>query len=286
MQTREKRSSPAARIALFVLTLALICGAALIARRAAADAQTQPAEESGTEENGTQQGAALTENGYDLSAFSMQDGFMTYSGDGTVYAGVDVSQHQGAIDWQRVKDAGVDFAIIRVGNRGTSEGAISLDEQFKDNMAGAAAAGIDIGVYFFSQAVTEDEAREEAHFVLTWIENYDLKYPVYYDWEDVAWEARTDGMDPVTLTACAKAFCGEIAAAGYRAGLYFNQRFGYQEFNLSELQEYTFWLASYSATPDFRYHFDVWQYSAEGAVDGIDGAVDLNLSFTDFRPEE
>ena len=286
MQTREKRSSPAARIALFVLTLALICGAALIARRAAADAQMQPAEESGTEESGTQQGAALTENGYDLSAFSMQDGFMTYSGDGTVYAGVDVSQHQGAIDWQRVKDAGVEFAIIRVGNRGTSEGAISLDEQFKDNMAGAAAAGIDIGVYFFSQAVTEDEAREEARFVLTWIENYDLKYPVYYDWEDVAWEARTDGMDPVTLTACAKAFCGEIAAAGYRAGLYFNQRFGYQEFNLSELQEYTFWLASYSATPDFRYHFDVWQYSAEGAVDGIDGAVDLNLSFTDFRPEE
>ena len=286
MQTREKRSSPAARIALFVLTLALICGAALIARRAAADAQTQPAEESGTEESGTQQGAALTENGYDLSAFSMQDGFMTYSGDGTVYAGVDVSQHQGAIDWQRVKDAGVEFAIIRVGNRGTSEGAISLDEQFKDNMAGAAAAGIDIGVYFFSQAVTEDEAREEARFVLTWIENYDLKYPVYYDWEDVAWEARTDGMDPVTLTACAKAFCGEIAAAGYRAGLYFNQRFGYQEFNLSELQEYTFWLASYSATPDFRYHFDVWQYSAEGTVDGIDGAVDLNLSFTDFKPEE
>lgn len=286
MQTREKRSSPAARIALFVLTLALICGAALIARRAAADAQTQPSEESGTEESGTQQGAALTENGYDLSAFSMQDGFMTYSGDGTVYAGVDVSQHQGAIDWQRVKDAGVDFAIIRVGNRGTSEGAISLDEQFKDNMAGAAAAGIDIGVYFFSQAVTEDEAREEARFVLTWIENYDLKYPVYYDWEDVAWEARTDGMDPVTLTACAKAFCSEIAAAGYRAGLYFNQRFGYQEFNLSELQEYTFWLASYSATPDFRYHFDVWQYSAEGTVDGIDGAVDLNLSFTDFRPEE
>lgn len=286
MQTREKRSSPAARIALFVLTLALICGAALIARRAAADGQTQPAEESGTEESGAQQGAALTENGYDLSAFSAQDGFMTYSGDGTVYAGVDVSQHQGAIDWQRVKDAGVDFAIIRVGNRGTSEGAISLDEQFKDNMAGAAAAGIDIGVYFFSQAVTEDEAREEARFVLTWIENYDLKYPVYYDWEDVAWEARTDGMDPVTLTACAKAFCGEIAAAGYRAGLYFNQRFGYQEFNLSELQEYTFWLASYSATPDFRYHFDVWQYSAEGTVDGIDGAVDLNLSFTDFRPEE
>ena len=286
MQTREKRSSPAARIALFVLTLALICGAALIARRAAADGQTQPAEESGTEESGAQQGAALTENGYDLSAFSMQDGFMTYSGDGTVHTGVDVSQHQGAIDWQRVKDAGVEFAIIRVGNRGTSEGAISLDEQFKDNMAGAAAAGIDIGVYFFSQAVTEDEAREEARFVLTWIENYDLKYPVYYDWEDVAWEARTDGMDPVTLTACAKAFCGEIAAAGYRAGLYFNQRFGYQEFNLSELQEYTFWLASYSATPDFRYHFDVWQYSAEGTVDGIDGAVDLNLSFTDFKPEE
>ncbi len=286
MQTKEKNQSVLLRVVLFVLTLALICGAALIVRRSLGGEEEVPPAEDVGEEPEKQEHAALPENGYDLSAFSVQDGFMTYSGEGTVYSGIDVSQHQGEIDWQAVADAGIDFAVIRVGNRGTSDGNLSLDEYFTVNIEGAAAAGIPVGVYFFSQAISEQEAREEARFVLTWIKGYDLGLPVYYDWEDVAWEARTDGMDPITLTACAKAFCSEVAAAGYRAGLYFNQTFGYQEFNLTELQEYTFWLASYSDTPDFQYHFDVWQYSAEGAVPGIDGPVDLNLSFTDFREEE
>lgn len=286
MQTQEKKKSVLGRAVLFVLTLALICGAALIVRGLSGGGEETPPAEEPAEPAEKPEHAALPENGYDLSAFSVQDGFMTYSGEGTVYSGIDVSQHQGEIDWQAVADAGIDFAIIRVGNRGTSDGNLSLDEYFTANMEGAAAAGIPVGVYFFSQAISEQEAREEARFVLTWLKGYDLDYPVYYDWEDVAWEARTDGMDSITLTACAKAFCGEIAAAGYRAGLYFNQTFGYQEFALSELQEYTFWLASYSDTPDFQYHFDMWQYSAEGSVPGISAPVDLNLSFTDFRGEE
>lgn len=283
MQTRQRKRAPLLRVGLFLLTLALICGAALALRSCLGGTHTDPDTEP---EPPQQTGASLTQNGYDLSAFSAQDGFMTYTGEGAAYTGVDVSQHQGQIDWERVRAAGVDFAIIRVGNRGTSEGGLSLDPYFQQNMEAALAAGLDVGVYFFSQAVTETEAREEARFVLTWIAEYDLAYPIYYDWESVEWEARTDGMDPVTLTACARAFCSEIAAAGYRAGLYFNQTFGYQQFNLSTLQEYTFWLASYTDVPDFQYHFDVWQYSAEGTVDGIDGVVDLNLSFTDFSAEE
>ncbi len=283
MQTKEKKTAVLPRAFLFLAVLALICAAAFLVRSLTGVAAEEPAPSDGETEPS---GAALPENQYDLGAFSLVDGRMVYSGEGTVYEGVDVSQHQGEIDWQAVADAGMDFAIIRVGNRGTSEGSISLDEYYIQNIEGALAAGLRVGVYFFSQAISVEEALEEARFVLEWIEDYDVTYPVFFDWEDVAWEARTGGMDSITLTECAKAFCGEIAAAGYRAGLYFNQTFGYQEFNLSELQEYTFWLASYSQTPDFQYHFDIWQYSAEGSVAGIPGDVDLNLSFTDYRSEE
>ncbi len=284
MQTEEKKVSMWPRIVLFFGMLALICAAALLVRRMQAK-EPEPTEEPEMTPV-VEQGPALPENAYDLTAFSMQDGRMVYAGEEPVYAGIDVSMHQGEIDWQAVADSGIDFAIIRVGNRGSTEGRISLDEYFLDNMEGAIAAGLKVGVYFFSQAISEEEAREEARFVLNWIGGYDLAYPVYFDWEPVAWEARTDGMDPLTLTACAKAFCSEIAAAGYRAGLYFNQSYGYQEFDLTELQEYTFWLASYSDTPNFQYHFDVWQYSATGSVPGVATDVDLNLSFTTFIEQE
>ena len=284
MQTEEKKVSVWPRIVLFFGMLALICLAAL-AVRGMREKDPEPGREPQTPPV-VDQGAALPENTYDLTAFSVQDGRMVYTGGLPVYAGIDVSMHQGGIDWQAVAGSGIDFAVIRVGNRGSTEGKISLDEYFTDNMEGALAAGLKVGVYFFSQAISEEEAREEARFVLNWIRGYDLSYPVYFDWEPMASDARTDGMDSVTLTACAKAFCSEIAAAGYRAGLYFNQSYGYQEFDLAELQEYTFWLASYSDTPDFRYHFDVWQYSATGSVPGIATDVDLNLSFTTFTEEE
>ena len=221
----------------------------------------------------------LPRNTYHGNAFFEVDGYVGYTGKERIASGIDVSFHQGDIDWQKVKAAGVDFAMIRVGNRGYTKGVVDLDPYFARNMDGALAAGLDVGVYFFSQAISAEEAVEEAEFVLEQIAEYELTYPVVFDWEDIEAEARTDGMDSITLTACAKAFCETIAAEGYEAGVYFNQRFGYQEMDLTQLLDYTFWLAEYNVPPTFLYHFDMWQYSCTGKIDGIDTVVDLNLRF-------
>lgn len=224
----------------------------------------------------------LPVNAYDPEAFYDEGGFRRYRGEESAAIGIDVSSHQQEIDWQRVKAAGVEFAMIRVGYRGYTRGDLELDSYFLRNIEGAIAAGLDVGVYFFSQAIDIREAIAEAEFVLNWIDGYDLTYPVVFDWEDIEADARTDNMDMITLTGCAYAFCEKIEKAGYRAGIYFNQRFGYQELNLLSLQDYVFWLAEYNPTPTFTYHFDLWQYSAEGTVDGIDTPVDLNLGF--YKP--
>ena len=221
----------------------------------------------------------LPVNEYDAEAFYDEGGFRRYRGPETAYVGIDVSAHQQEIDWQAVKDAGVEFAMIRVGYRGYTRGDLELDPYFIRNMDGAIAAGLDVGVYFFSQAITTQEALDEADFVLNWIQGYDLAYPVVFDWEDIEAEARTDNMDMITLTGCAYAFCEAVEKAGYTAGIYFNQRFGYQELNLQSLQDYVFWLAEYNETPSFSYHFQLWQYCNDGRVDGIQTDVDLNLAF-------
>ena len=166
---------------------------------------------------------------------------------------------------------------------GYTKGDTTLDELFYDNVGGAVSNGIAVGVYFFSQAISEEEAVEEAEIVLRAIEGLDITYPVIFDWEDIPQEARTDGMDPMTLTSCAAAFCETIEQAGYTAGVYFNQVYGYQHYDLKVLEDYVFWLAQYDDAPDFYYDFQMWQYTNAGAVSGITGDVDLNLSF--WQPE-
>ena len=222
----------------------------------------------------------IPENTYDPSCFYMDGGFLRYESDTiTSQVGIDVSAHQQEIDWQRVAKSGVQFAILRVGYRGYTEGAIQEDAYFEQNLEGAIDAGLDVGVYFFSQAIDEQEAREEARFVLDKISGYLLAFPVFFDWEKIGSEARSDTMDLASLTIVTDTFCTEIRNAGYQAGLYFNQQLGYEELHLPSLQTYTFWLAEYNDTPSFAYHFDLWQYSASGTVDGIEGDVDLNLAF-------
>ena len=226
----------------------------------------------------------LAKNEYDLSAFRREDGFVVYGGPETAHRGIDVSAHQGEIDWAAVAADGVEYAMIRVGYRGYTKGDTSLDELFYDNVAGAQKHGIQVGVYFFSQAISEQEAVEEAELVLRAIEGLEITYPVIFDWEDIPQEARTDGMDPVTLTNCAQAFCSTIEEAGYTAGIYFNQAYGYQEYNLLALDAYVFWLAQYADAPSFYYDFQMWQYTNAGQVHGIEGDVDLNLSF--WQPDQ
>ena len=232
----------------------------------------------------------VARNEYDPAGFLTRDsGHITYAAKGLeAIPGIDVSEFQGEVDWQQVKDSGMEFAILRVGFRGYgASGKLVADKYFAQNLAGAQAAGLKIGVYFFSQAVNMDEAREEAQFVLDALDGCRLDYPVVFDWERITNgdNARTDGLSGKAVTLCAKAFCDTVAAAGYTPAVYFNQTLGYLSLELETLQQYPFWLASYSSKPGFYYHFDMWQYTAKGRIPGIQGDVDLNLSFRDFAAE-
>lgn len=220
---------------------------------------------------------------YQAEDFYQENGFIHCSASPVSRVGIDVSAHQGSIDWQAVADAGVDFAIIRAGYRGYTTGALEEDPMYDANMEGALAAGLDVGVYFYSQAISTAEAREEAQFVLDRLGGYEITYPIIFDWEQGEAEERTDHVDNETLTDCAIAFCDSIEAQGYRAGCYFNQSFGYDRFDLRQLDDYCFWLAEYDDYQSFLYDVELWQYTNSGTVAGIDTIVDLNLCFVDFH---
>ena len=230
----------------------------------------------------------VTKNDYQDDAFVKVGGFTIYTGgDAASHIGVDVSSHQQEIDWTQVAQSGVRFAMIRAGYRGYGEsGGIYRDECFDANMQGALDAGLRTGVYFFSQATTPEEAKEEAKQTLEWLAGYDVTYPVVYDWESIPHaKARTDDVSPETVTQCVRAFCDEIRAAGYIPMVYFNQSQGYEIMNLEALEKegYGFWLAEYAESPNFQYNFQIWQYSCTGTVPGVEGDVDLNLCLTDFQ---
>ncbi len=213
---------------------------------------------------------------------STANGYKSYvSGALTSSLGIDVSSHQGWIDWEAVANSDVDFAIIRAGYRGYTDGQLNEDDYFSYNIQSAVENDLDVGVYFFSQAVTEDEAIEEAQYVLELLDDYTLQYPVYFDWESIDnTSARTDSISSSELTAIALAFCQTIEAAGYEAGIYFNLAQASRLYQLFTLQIYDFWLAEYQDTPSFPYAIDLWQYTNEGSVSGISCTVDINLSFS------
>ena len=191
--------------------------------------------------------------------------------------GVDVSAWQETIDWQQVKGAGMEFAIIRIGGRGTSEGTLYPDSYLQTNYEGAKAAGLMVGGYFFSQAITVEEAIEEANYVLSLIEGLYMDMPIVYDWEYVDEVSRTANLDARTLTDCTKAFCETIQAAGHDAMIYFNKNQSHKQMYLEELTDYPFWLASYTTQLEYPYKIHMWQYTNEGSVPGINGNADINL---------
>lgn len=200
--------------------------------------------------------------------------------EGESLTGIDVSSYQYDIDWQAVKDSGVDFAIIRLGYRGYESGKIVADKYAQTNLKGAAEAGLQLGVYFFSQAVTPEEAEEEAYYVLGIIKDHNITMPVVYDWESVHDEdARTNGMDKETLTRCARAFLETIDTAGYQATLYFNKTQARKLLDLAQLKDYDFWLASYTDRLNFPYNIKMWQYTNTGKVPGIEVECDINVYF-------
>ena len=206
----------------------------------------------------------------------------------SMYTGIDISVHQGEIDWAAVKNDGIDFVMLRAGYRGYgTEGKMSEDANFRTNCENALQAGLKVGVYFFSQAINVKEAREEADFVLKIIKDYDITYPVAYDWEVIDYDtARTDGLDNETISQCALAFCERVAKAGYHSSIYFNCALGYFSYDLSLVKDHHFWLAEYKDAPSFIYDFRIWQYTDAGTVEGVSTKVDLNISLTDFSDEE
>ena len=199
---------------------------------------------------------------------------------GNAIKGIDVSEWQGNIDWTQVKESGVEFVIIRVGGRGMTEGGLYTDEYAQTYYEGASAVGLKVGAYVFSQAVTVEEAVEEAEFVLDQVKNWDIQMPLVFDWEYTGENVRTSNVDSRTLTDMAKAFCDTIRDAGYEPMIYFGRSQSMNMMKLEELTDYPFWLAMYSTVMDYPYKIDMWQYTDTGTVPGIEGNVDLNLLFT------
>ncbi len=198
----------------------------------------------------------------------------------TTERGIDVSGYQGDIDWQAVADSGIDFAIIRAGGRYYGSGELYTDDSFAANFAGAKAAGIKVGVYFFSQAISAEEARQEAEYTLKILGDAELELPIMFDWEHVENDdARTDNIDGATLTDCAAAFCSTLTEAGYSAGIYLYSDTGYNGYELSRLSDYTFWASAIGPFDFFYYEHELWQYSFKGKVNGIDGSCDMDMMF-------
>ncbi len=195
--------------------------------------------------------------------------------------GVDVSRFQGSINWTKAAKAGISFAIIRIGGRGYGEeGALYLDSKAQKNYTGAKKAGLQVGVYFFSQAVIPEEAREEAAYVLDAIKDWELDLPIVFDWEKMGADSRTADITTEELIPITKAFCETITDAGHRAMVYFNPDQARDVAYLEALLDYGFWLALYSQEMTFPYRVDIWQYTNKGKVPGFSKNVDLNLMLT------
>lgn len=193
--------------------------------------------------------------------------------------GIDVSKWNQEIDWDKVKAAGVEFAIIRAGYRGTKTGALVVDPYFEQNMRGATDAKIEKGVYFFSQAINEVEAVEEASMVVKLLKEYEVQYPVFIDTESVGGTGRADQLDTETRTRVCEAFCRTIENEGYEAGVYACRNWYHKHLDTKRLEQYFIWLAEYRKTPLYQGSYQMWQYTSKGKVDGIEGNVDMNVRY-------
>lgn len=269
-RTRENRTRPVLPGILALATALVLMAVLLVSMNAGRPEPTEPE---------TTAAPTVAANPYAPEDFTYDDrGYLTCTA-GEAILGIDVSEHQQNIDWEQVKAAGIEYVMIRIGWRGSERGGLTADTMAYENYAGAKAAGLKVGAYFFSQAITEQEAVAEAEFAMNIIRDWELDLPLVYDWEYVGGEARTADMDARLLTDCTKAFCDTVALAGYRPMIYFNAYQSEQLLYLEELTAYPFWLAMYTDAMDYPYAVDMWQYSCTGSVPGIETDVDLNLWF-------
>lgn len=219
---------------------------------------------------------------YNFDNLKNEQGRFSYYEDGNLVSqtAVDVSDLQGKIDWERVSEDGIDFAMIRLGRRGYTEGNIYLDNYYYENVSGVQSEGMPFGVYFFSQAITEDEAIEEANFVIKHLSGSDISYPVVFDHEPVeSADGRANNLSKNELTHITKAFCQKIEDAGYTPMIYGNA-FDMERLNLNDLKGIDVWYAEYeSSQPTGQFDFAMWQYSSTANVSGINTQADLSILF-------
>ncbi len=224
----------------------------------------------------------LPQANFDNANIIANEGFLEYKVDGETQSikGIDVSKFQGDIDWEKVAASGVKYAMIRLGLRGYETGKLVMDENFEKNVQGALDNDIEVGVYFFTQAVNPAEAKEEAEYVLAAIEGYNITYPVAIDVEDLYNDkARSYNQSKESRTECAIAFMDAVKAAGYNPAIYGNLNTFTKLVEVNKLGDYDKWFALYDTQIYFPYEISVWQYSDKGSVDGIEGDVDLNITF-------
>ncbi|MCR5399247.1 MAG: glycoside hydrolase family 25 protein [Lachnospiraceae bacterium] len=224
-------------------------------------------------------------NNYNFMNLKSNDGKMHYylEGRAVSFLGIDVSRYQKDIDFIQVKNAGIDFVMIRVGARGYQSGTIALDEYFTKNIAAATEAGLDVGVYFYSQAITAAEALEEANMVIEACKDYKIKYPVAYDMEFVENDkSRVETLSKDERTLIAGTFINKIVEAGYKPMLYGNEEWLVKRVDTKNMIGVGIWLADESDMPDYPYQYDMWQYSTKGSIFGIEGPVDMDLCFIDY----
>ena len=226
--------------------------------------------------------SAFIEHDYDFSNLVWNGSFVSYEDENyTSRQGIDVSMHQEEIDWQAVKAQGIDFAYIRCGYRGYMYGDVWEDPYFHQNMLGAIDNDIEIGVYFFSQAMTVEEAREEADFVIRILRGYTIDLPVVFDMEDSVdgHPSRITEASRFDRTVAAVTFLHHMQNAGYDVMVYNSSLLFDTIFMAEYLQEFDIWVADYNYMPQYPYQFRIWQYTSEGSVDGIEGGTDMDIMF-------
>ena len=228
---------------------------------------------------------SLPKHAYDFTKLVKRSEFMQYLKDGkeVSFIGVDLSKYQEYVDFPKLKKAGVDFCMLRVGARGYETGQLVLDSYFRENIKRASDAGLEIGVYFFSQAVTQEEAIEEAQLVLDNIKEYEILYPIAYDMEFIENDtARVETLTRDERTTVAAAFLNHINNAGYTPMLYGDTEWLVKRIDVAKFNASCIWLAEEADIPKYPYRYEMWQYTTQGQVRGINGFVDLNISFVDY----
>ncbi len=231
----------------------------------------------------TSTGPTLPPNPFDSDDFTYgENGYLTTDA-GVAIPGIDVSEHQQHIDWEQVKASGIEFVMIRVGWRGQTQGLITEDTLAQEYYAGAKAAGLKIGAYFFSQAISPEEAIDEAEYMLEMIRDWEVDMPLVYDWEPISPTDRTAVVDSALLTQCVRSFCDTVDDAGYRPMVYFNSFLADTLLQLDDVKDYPFWLALYTHEMDYPHAVEMWQYSCTGQVPGIALPVDLDLWFPESQ---